>query len=320
MDMQKSMIAQGFESTAVGAYQMIADTLKNAVKMSGIDPTTTKFSKATQDYLARNLIGMRAERAMKNGTIDPKDFANELSNEWAAFKNSTGKGSYDKVGSNKATVSFNTVHDIASNLLNTNAVPGPATGLSFAQTDKTITRPSREIPSEPSVPSAETDVPVPSPRPTTRTEGIEFPNQAPRPTPRDQPAYDRPLMGDIAAAGIDVLTGPLGAIASLGTLAFTGSTVGGLTVDAMLGKYGENYYQQGSHHRRSDSSGGTRGEERTQENYLDRRDTTVKTEEEPTTFEDKYLYYTDTTWRPTPVQKWGEVPTHPEYTYNATPT
>lgn len=53
---QAGMLAQGYESSAVGKYQIVKDTLAGAAKQLGLDTATTKFDQKTQDALAGALI------------------------------------------------------------------------------------------------------------------------------------------------------------------------------------------------------------------------------------------------------------------------
>jgi muramidase (phage lysozyme) len=315
---QKGMLARGLPSTAVGAYQTVASTLDRAIKNLGLDPNTTKFSKTTQDMIARDLISQRAALATKkDGTLDPTDFANQLSKEWAAFKNSSGVGSYDNVGINKATVDFDTVHTIASNLLNSNAVPGPASGISYAETGKTITRPTGPVTTtaaeEPTTPQ-----PAPS-QPTTPATNVSLPQRAPKPTSRDAPPYQRSLTGWGVATGIDVLANvvPGSVVAQIGSMLLTGNTVGGNFADAMGGKFGENYASpERNTPMRGLGSGGDRfASDQPTSTVPKALQSPAATMETPaSTFEDKYLGGSggfNDTGRPTPEQKWDW--TSPKY-------
>jgi muramidase (phage lysozyme) len=323
---QKGMLERGLPSTAVGAYQTVASTLDRAIKNLGLDPNTTKFSKTTQDMIARDLISQRAALATKkDGTLDPTDFANQLSKEWAAFKNSSGVGSYDNVGINKATVDFDTVHTIASNLLNSNAVPGPASGISYAETGKTITRPTGPV----TTTAAEEPAPA-QPTPSQPTPNVSLPQRAPKPTSRDAPPYQRSLTGWGVATGIDVLANvvPGSVVAQIGSMLLTGNTVGGNFADAMGGKFGENYASpERNTPMRGLGSGGDRfsdpsnaasnsasstGQCPTGWHYDPDTKRCVKDDVTPptpaATFESKYL---NDTGRPTPEQKWDW--TSPKY-------
>lgn len=112
---QKGMIARGHASTAVGKYQMIADTLSAQVKKSGLDPTKTKFDQKTQDLLASQLV-MQAGF----GTKDPTTVMKNLAGTWASMpQNMSGRGTYDGFNSNRASVS---PKDVLS------AISGPDSG------------------------------------------------------------------------------------------------------------------------------------------------------------------------------------------------
>lgn len=125
MDLQKSMIANGHLSTAVGAYQTTAATLSEMVGELGID-LDAKFNEATQDAIAKGLIDRRAAQSVVNGAVDPDRLAESLAKEWASFQTSRGTGYYDGDGINHATVSHETVRGLAGGLVDNGAV-GPST-------------------------------------------------------------------------------------------------------------------------------------------------------------------------------------------------
>jgi hypothetical protein len=98
--MQKSMIGQGHASTAVGKYQMIADTLSEQVKKSGLDPSKTKFDQKTQDLLAQQLV----DRA-GYGKADTATVMKNLAGTWASLpKDMSGRGTYDGFNGNMAGI------------------------------------------------------------------------------------------------------------------------------------------------------------------------------------------------------------------------
>jgi murein DD-endopeptidase MepM/ murein hydrolase activator NlpD len=82
---------------AVGRYQFIPGTLREAVAQEGLDPNTTTFDQATQDRLALNLLKNRAAAwdyitGKSSNLAAAKD---ALASEWAVFKGSSGAGRYD---------------------------------------------------------------------------------------------------------------------------------------------------------------------------------------------------------------------------------
>lgn len=128
------------------------------------------------------------------------------------------------------------------------------------------------------------------------------------------PTKPRGLGGDIAVTAADTaldLTGPPGWV-NRGIQLATGKSVPGHVWAATHGEYGPNQYAQGSQHRSSETSGdGSRQAETGRAGGSVDEETTVP---QAKTFEEKYLAFNDPTWRPTPIQKWGDKPTYPEYT------
>ena len=109
LDLQKTMGRKnGFESDALGKYQITSATLRDLIRKTGLDPKTTKFDEAMQDRLADELIVYRGQyNKYAAGAISKDKFLKNLSQIWAGLpKDSSGKSYYDKVGSNKATVSY----------------------------------------------------------------------------------------------------------------------------------------------------------------------------------------------------------------------
>jgi hypothetical protein len=97
---QKGMIGKGHASTAVGKYQMIADTLAEEAKKSGLDVNTTKFDQKTQDLLAQQLINQAGY-----GKKDTATVMKNLAGRWASLpKDMSGAGSYDGQNGNKAGI------------------------------------------------------------------------------------------------------------------------------------------------------------------------------------------------------------------------
>lgn len=99
-EFQKTMLAKGRPSTAVGKYQMIAETLGLQMKKAGLDPTTTKFDQKTQDLLAQQLIDQAGY-----GKKDPATVMRNLSGTWASLpKDMSGRGTYDGFNTNQANI------------------------------------------------------------------------------------------------------------------------------------------------------------------------------------------------------------------------
>lgn len=107
MQWQRGYIARGNESSAVGKYQFIQDTLRNTVKELGIS-LTDKFTPELQDRMAEHLLKKRGLDDYKAGKISKEEFANRLSQEWAGLPMvsgpKVGRSYYDGDGLNKSGV------------------------------------------------------------------------------------------------------------------------------------------------------------------------------------------------------------------------
>lgn len=107
MDYQNQMRKQGKESTAIGGYQFVQNTLANAAKQAGLDPTTTKMTPQVQDKLAYTLMKGRGWDKFKSGEWDQARIMSSLAKEWAALpKDPGGKSQYEGIGSNKALTTW----------------------------------------------------------------------------------------------------------------------------------------------------------------------------------------------------------------------
>lgn len=102
---QKELIKGGAESTAAGKYQFINKTLQGLKDEMGLKGTE-KMTPELQDQLGQKLLERRGYNDFKSGKISKYDFVNNLSQEWAALPNMTGKGHYDGIGSNKSNVNL----------------------------------------------------------------------------------------------------------------------------------------------------------------------------------------------------------------------
>lgn len=98
---QKTMKAQGHESTAVGKYQIIQGTLRGLVN-SGYAKLDDKFDARTQDNLAEGLLKQRGLDSFLSGKMSTDQFADNLSKEWASLPYHTGASFYAGVGSNRS--------------------------------------------------------------------------------------------------------------------------------------------------------------------------------------------------------------------------
>lgn len=108
LEFQKTMLASGHESTAVGKYQIINKTLAGLVKQ-GVVSAGDPFNAATQDRLAIALMKGRGLDDYKAGKLGADQFAHSLAMEWASLPTNTGSSYYQGVGSNKAGISYTEV-------------------------------------------------------------------------------------------------------------------------------------------------------------------------------------------------------------------
>lgn len=109
-EQQKKMLQRGsgFESSALGKYQITYGTLQDLIRKTGMDINTTKFDQATQDKLADELIVSRGGyNKYAAGAINKERFMRNLSSIWAGLPmDASGRSFYQGVGSNKATIGF----------------------------------------------------------------------------------------------------------------------------------------------------------------------------------------------------------------------
>lgn len=92
---------------AVGRYQFIPKTLRFAVSMSDVK-LTDKFTNETQDKLFAALLEHKrpAIASYLRGNHDNLGWAlDELAREWASVEYRYGRGYYDHVGGNRASIS-----------------------------------------------------------------------------------------------------------------------------------------------------------------------------------------------------------------------
>lgn len=106
LDFQKSMLRSGFESSAVGKYQIINKTLAGLVNRGVLSPNQ-KFDESAQDKAALALMDARGYSRYKSGGIDVNTIANNLAKEWASLPMPDGRSYYEGTGSNKSLVSRN---------------------------------------------------------------------------------------------------------------------------------------------------------------------------------------------------------------------
>lgn len=102
--LQEQMKRDGYASTAVGGGQFIRGTLQKAVQEMGLDPDKTVFDENTQRGIVRHLMKKRGLDDYLAGKMDAKSFAYNLAQEWAILKRPDGRGHYDGVNGNRATI------------------------------------------------------------------------------------------------------------------------------------------------------------------------------------------------------------------------
>lgn len=128
---QESMISRGFESTAVGKYQIINKTLKGLIKETGIG-LDQKFDQSTQDMLAMQLLKRRGLDQYLSKKLSPEKFADNLSMEWASLPYNTGQSYYAGVGSNRSGMSRDDFLATLPQALNGGIFSGATTGYPVA--------------------------------------------------------------------------------------------------------------------------------------------------------------------------------------------
>jgi muramidase (phage lysozyme) len=101
MKFQGTMIKNGHETTAVGKYQILYDTLAGLVR-NGVLKPGDMFNSGTQDRAAIALLKEKGMDAYVSGKMSKEQFADRVAKVWASMPLASGKGAYDGVGSNKA--------------------------------------------------------------------------------------------------------------------------------------------------------------------------------------------------------------------------
>jgi hypothetical protein len=100
MTLAEVMAAQASKKVfAIGAYQFIPGTLREAVQSSGL-PGSLPFSREVQDWLAIDLLlgGWKRPKLtayLRGQSTDLNAAQDELAYEWASIPNSNGRGWYD---------------------------------------------------------------------------------------------------------------------------------------------------------------------------------------------------------------------------------
>lgn len=103
LSLQKEMVKKNGISSAIGKYQFIQGTLKDAIKGLGLKGDE-KFTPELQDRLAIWLLKNRTSfDKWATGEADPAAFQNELASQWASIPNTSGKSAYAGDGVNNAS-------------------------------------------------------------------------------------------------------------------------------------------------------------------------------------------------------------------------
>jgi muramidase (phage lysozyme) len=103
-DFQGKMVRAGHESTAVGKYQIIQETLRTLLTRGVVNPNET-FSPSTQDKLAIALLNEKGWPKFQSGKMSADQMADAIAQVWAGFPLADGMSYYRGVGTNKATIS-----------------------------------------------------------------------------------------------------------------------------------------------------------------------------------------------------------------------
>lgn len=105
----------GRESSARGGWQIMGNTLRDAVK-AGVISNEDVFTEANQDKVALWLMKRRGLDDYRSGKLSKGAFIDNLSKEWAALPNTSGRGSYDGDGLNRANVPLAQLIDALDNI------------------------------------------------------------------------------------------------------------------------------------------------------------------------------------------------------------
>lgn len=124
-------------SSAAGRYQFISSTLKAQQSAAGLSDDDL-FTPENQDKLALALLNADRNRglsAWREGRASDSDFINYVSSQWAAFKNTTGRGTYDVKGFNHASIGGGDLLNAANRRNNLPRAAAPAEPVSVQVRD-----------------------------------------------------------------------------------------------------------------------------------------------------------------------------------------
>jgi muramidase (phage lysozyme) len=109
-ELMDQLRAAGRPSTAVGRYQIIRSTLRTLQSRSNI-AGSDKFTPVLQDHLGLALLVGRDYPKWWTGAITDRQFAHNISLEWASLPDpeNGGKSHYDGVGPNHASTTLDDV-------------------------------------------------------------------------------------------------------------------------------------------------------------------------------------------------------------------
>ena len=89
------------ETTAVGKYQIIQETMAGLIRNGVLKPGDI-FNSSTQDRAAIALLKEKGMDKYTSGKLSKDEFADRVAKIWASMPLASGKGAHDGVGSNKA--------------------------------------------------------------------------------------------------------------------------------------------------------------------------------------------------------------------------
>lgn len=104
--LQDKMVAEGFDSTALGRYQIIRDTMDYLIKKMNLTGNEL-YDARIQDDMAITLLRRRGVDSYLSGTLPLNKFITRMSKEWASFPEGPNNQSYYKgVGNNVAHLTY----------------------------------------------------------------------------------------------------------------------------------------------------------------------------------------------------------------------
>lgn len=112
----------GGTSSAAGRYQVVPQTLSDAMRALKLSPTDM-FDAATQDKIGQWLLDRRGANSYLAGNMSGGQFASNVVQEWASLKGANGKGAYDGFNGNQGSASYS---DLTSTIASMNTA-SPAT-------------------------------------------------------------------------------------------------------------------------------------------------------------------------------------------------